>query len=105
MDAQGLVRSLETSSGGKVVVKVGDQYFEVQSAYDWHDAVCLSLGGNFLPEEGGGTQPSVTEQTDVTPATGTPARDAQSVAGNQDAGHGTGNRAVNLDQTDAKDKR
>lgn len=69
MDAQKLVESLENSSGGKVAVKVGDQYFEVQTVYDNNDCVMLTLGGNFLPEEGGGTAPDTSQGTLATPAT------------------------------------
>lgn len=92
MDVQGLVRSIESSSGGKVVVKVGDQFFEVQSVIDNNDMVCLTLGANFLPREGGGTAPPV---SDVTPATGTRARDAQSKAGD-DVGDATGNNSLDI---------
>lgn len=72
MDAKGLQEALDSTSG-EVVVKVGDQFFKVQSVVNSEDHVMLSLGGNFLPLEGGGVPAS-----QVTPATGTPERDAQS---------------------------
>lgn len=69
MDAASLVKSLEGSTGGTVAVKVGDQYFEVQTVYDNADCVMLTLGGSFLPEEGGGTSPDSSQNTVVTEAT------------------------------------
>lgn len=57
-----LVNALNSATNDQeVVVRSGDAYFVVRAVGEMADCIMLDLGANFMPAEGGGTQPGSPE--------------------------------------------